>query len=311
MTKNLTSPDEFQDESFVLPVHKPSGVTSRTVIDEFESRVTDAKIGHAGTLDPLAEGVLPLHFNEATKTIPYLQKEVKTYRVRCRFDLRSESLDLGEPTETVHFKTTPSHNTFENILNRFVGRYEQIPPRYSAAKIDGTPMHELARDPEKTISDRQSKTVLCESITIHDFSFPSAVIEITCGKGFYVRSLVRDVSEKLNLKGGIVTALVRTKYGPFSLNRTCLPYKGYPDWSSIRVPPKESIVTLPKRNCTQNEIDKLIHGGRVNRDMNEPDLAMAIGPDDRLHAILEPAETPGPSHWKPKRVLKQPKIANP
>lgn len=294
------TPDNLSEESGILPVHKPVGPTSRRVVDEVESLLPDCKIGHGGTLDPLAEGVLPLHFNEATKVVPYLHREPKTYRVRVRFDYRSESYDLGEAVTEVDPGGEPAFEEVRNVLDPFEGTIDQVPPKYSAIRSDGDRLYDLTRgsgDPSP-----EARSVTCYGLSIVDFDFPALSLEIHCGKGFYVRSLVRDLATALGLSGGLVTALVRSNYGPYKLDR-CARLDRPEEWPDSFEPPRSAVVNYPAIECGASTIDRVSNGGWIDRSLTDTPVAMALGPEGRLHAILEATRERGSAQWRPKRVL--------
>lgn len=295
----MTSVD-LSKQSGVLPVHKPVGPTSRRVVDEVEDRLTNCKIGHGGTLDPMAEGLLPLHFNEATKLVQYLHKQRKTYRFRVRFDYRSDSFDLGETVESVNNSHNPRRKEFEKILPDFVGTYDQHPPKYSALRSDGDRFHELARKSQGKAPD--ARAVTCHDLSLLHYDFPGATLRVTCGKGFYVRSLVRDLGDALNLKGGVATALVRTQYGPYSLGDSAKLHEPN-QWSLYFTPPRSAVRTFPWIRCDAETITHLTNGKWIDREPSEKSPAMAIGPDQKLHAILEATDERGKNQWRPRRVL--------
>lgn len=289
--------------SAILPVHKPAGMTSRSVVDEVETRCDVDKVGHGGTLDPLAEGVLPLHLNEATKVVEYLHENPKTYRVRCRFDLRSPSLDLGEEVSSVESaEPIPSRKELQSQLQYFEGSQQQVPPNYSAIKVDGKPLYEWSRSSDE-IPEVESRRVHCHSLRILHYDYPSLTFTVTCGKGFYVRSLVRDLAERFDQPGGIVTVLVRTKYGPYRLGSCAQLDDPADEWRPLARPPRSALDTIPVRHCDRRELRSITNGGRIPREIFERDRAAAVGPDGRVHALLEPAKQDPEKYWKPKRVL--------
>ncbi|MFB6345438.1 MAG: tRNA pseudouridine(55) synthase TruB [bacterium] len=297
MNQTLT---RLSNQSGILSIHKPVGPTSRQVIDEVQQVLGKCKIGHAGTLDPLAEGVLPLMINESTKLVSYLQQEPKTYRFRAHFDYRSESLDLGEPVEEVPLTTQPTPGSVKSALEGFEGQIQQVPPKYSAIKKDGKPLYERVRESEEVSPD--ARTVHCHEITLIAYDFPGITLEVTCGKGFYIRALVRDIAGRLNLNGGVVTSLLRTHYGPFNetnstyLHRDC-------HWDTYFHPPRKAVENYPFVTCSRSEVVKISHGDWISRSLTGEEYAMAVGPDHKLHAILQSTSERGKEQWRPKRVL--------
>lgn len=300
-TTHKSGPD-LGNRSVILPVHKPSGPTSRRVVDEVQVHFEDAKIGHGGTLDPLAEGLLPLHFNEATKVVDYLHEQPKSYRVRCRFDLKSPSLDLGETVSSTPATDPPPERQVREAVADFVGEVEQVPPDYSAIKMDGQPLYERARSGNVNDGPR-SRNVVCESARVLHYDYPALTVQLTCGEGFYVRSMVRDLAEDLDQNGGIVTALVRTAYGPYELSEAARLYEKPERWAPAARPLESALGAVPFRECDEEELKRIVHGGRIPRTRIDSPRAAATGSEGRVHALLEPDPSNPGGTWKPKRVL--------
>jgi tRNA pseudouridine55 synthase len=198
-------------------VDKPEGVTSTQVVGQVR-RIFDAqKAGHAGTLDPMATGVLAIALGEATKTVPYAMDSEKTYRFTARWGEGRDSDDAeGAVTETSDAR--PSREAIEAAIPRFVGEITQVPPIYSAIKVDGERAYDLAREGEAV--ELQPRTVEVHEARLVETPDPDhAVFEIRCGKGTYVRSWVRDIAEALGTCGH-VSQLRRTSVGGFHENQS-------------------------------------------------------------------------------------------
>ncbi len=171
-----------------------------------------AKAGHAGTLDPLASGILPIALGEATKTVPFIVDGLKSYRFTVRWGAETET-DDAEGAVLEESSARPARADIERQLPQFIGDIEQIPPRYSAIKVAGARAYDLARKGDAF--ELAARAVRVESLTIADI--PGAdhcTLEATCGKGTYVRSLARDLGRALGCFGH-VSALRRTRVGPF------------------------------------------------------------------------------------------------
>lgn len=194
---------------------KPAEMTSTQAVSAVR-RIFDArKAGHAGTLDPLATGLLPIALGEATKTVPFAQDGMKTYRFTIRWGVSTDTLD-AEGEETGSSDVRPPREAVEAVLPRFVGGIDQIPPAFSAIRIDGERAYDLARAGETV--ELAPRRVRIDRLSLLDM--PSAdltVLEMVCGKGTYVRSLVRDIAAALGAEGH-VAALRRTGVGPFSIS---------------------------------------------------------------------------------------------
>jgi tRNA pseudouridine55 synthase len=174
------------------------------------------KAGHAGTLDPLATGILPIALGEATKTVPYLVDADKTYRFTIEWGVTTASFD-AEGAVTATSEVRPDRAAVEAALPKFIGEIEQVPPKFSAIKVDGERAYDLARE-------GQDFELTARPVTVHDLKIldlPDAdhvALEMHCGKGTYVRAIVRDLAETLGACGH-VSQLRRTRVGPFGEDR--------------------------------------------------------------------------------------------
>ena len=199
------------------PVHgwiildKPSGITSTQAVAQVRRIFNAQKAGHAGTLDPLATGILAIALGEATKTVPYVQDAAKVYRFTASWG-ESRDTDDAEGKRTGATDARPSRDAIEAMLPRFTGVLNQTPPAYSAIKIQGERAYDLARDGEDVALDpRQVQIHEARLVRVEP---DAAEFEILCGKGTYVRSWVRDIALALGTLGH-VSALRRTRIGAF------------------------------------------------------------------------------------------------
>ncbi len=195
-----------------LILDKPLGMTSTEAVGAVKRFYQAAKAGHAGTLDPLASGALPIAFGEATKTVPYVVDGRKVYRFTVRWGIETDTDDAeGRPVATSDARPTPAE--IEALLPEFVGEIQQVPPQYSAIKIGGERAYDLARDGE--VVEIAARTVEIYRLAIVGMPDADHVeIEAECGKGTYVRSLARDFGRRLGCRGH-VSALRRLVVGPF------------------------------------------------------------------------------------------------
>jgi tRNA pseudouridine55 synthase len=203
---------------------KPVGVSSTQAVGRVKFLFNAKKAGHAGTLDPLASGVLPIAFGEATKTVPIVQDGAKAYRFRVRWGQESET-DDAEGEIVARADKRPSQAEIEALLPRFVGVILQTPPTYSAIKIEGARAYDLAREGE-------SFTIAARPVPVYRLNLLSAdadaaVLEAECGKGAYVRAIARDLGRALGCYGHVIE-LRRTRVGPFSVD-AAVPLDRLPD----------------------------------------------------------------------------------
>jgi len=199
----------------LLVVAKPCGPTSREVVDLVQRQVRPDKVGHAGTLDPLASGVLVLAVGVATRLIPYVQRSSKHYVAEFRLGVHSPTDDLeGEVSTPVPGAHQPPQGEVEQALTRFHGEQWQVPPDYSAVKVRGRRAYKLARRGEQlSLAPRR---IVIHALSLLAYEYPVLRISITCGGGTYVRALGRDIAESLGTSA-VMTSLVRDAIGPFDL----------------------------------------------------------------------------------------------
>jgi tRNA pseudouridine55 synthase len=201
-----------------LPVHgwlifdKPQGMTSTQAVTRIRRLYEAEKAGHAGTLDPLATGVLPIALGEATKTVPFAVEGFKDYRFTIRFGIETDTDDAAGKVVATSDKR-PTRGEIEATLPQFTGEIEQVPPRYSALRVDGARAYDLAREEEAF--ELAPRTVLIETLKLAEIQDADhCVLEARCGKGTYVRALARDLGRALGTFGH-VEALRRTRVGAF------------------------------------------------------------------------------------------------
>lgn len=204
------------------PVHgwivldKPADLGSTQAVSRVRRLFNARKAGHAGTLDPLASGILPIALGEATKTVPFAQEGEKAYLFTVRWGASTTTQD-AEGDIVAESDVRPARAAIEAALPAFVGEIEQAPPQYSAIKVDGERAYDLARAGVEV--DLDARIVRIDSLRLLDAPGPDlAVFEMTCGKGAYVRAVARDLAAALGAEGH-VAALRRTRVGPFGLDR--------------------------------------------------------------------------------------------
>ncbi len=211
--------DLLMDKGFegILVINKEKGYTSNDVVAVLRGILKMKKIGHTGTLDPDATGVLPVCLGKATKTVSILTDTFKEYEAVARLGVTTDTEDMtGEilTERLIDKENAPSREETEEALKSFVGGYDQIPPMYSAKKVNGRKLYELAR--EGVEIERKPCHVEIYDIKLRDFEPPLVSFGVRCGKGTYVRSLIRDMGEKLGT-GAAMESLVRTGVSSYSL----------------------------------------------------------------------------------------------
>ena len=249
-----------------LVIDKPLGLTSAAVVGRVRRLLDAAKVGHGGTLDPLATGVLPLAFGEATKTVSFAMDGRKTYRFTVRWG-EARATDDAEGAVTATSARRPAEPALRAALPAFIGEILQVPPAFSAIKIDGQRAYDLARADRAVVLAARPVTV--ESLTLLATSDPDhAVFEARVGKGTYIRSLGRDLALALGTVGHIA-ALRRTAVGPFSekdaISLELLGDLGHsPRPRDFLLPVATALDDIPVLALTEEEARRLRHGQAVS-----------------------------------------------
>ena len=242
----------------LLNIRKPSGMTSRRVVDLVARLAGTKRVGHAGTLDPLATGVLVVCIGWATRLVTFVQERPKAYSARFLLGRRSDTDDVtGEVVESAG-AVAPSRARIEELLQTFVGRIQQVPPQFSAVHVDGKRAHKMARQ-GKTVCI-EPRPVEIQRITLVDYAYPELDVDIECGSGTYVRSIGRDLGNALG-GGAVMSALVRRSVGEFTLDLAQTP-----DLITERkitdflLPPLSAVSHLPRFTCPAADLEELARG---------------------------------------------------
>jgi len=203
----------------IVGIYKPVGVSSFDIIKKIRKVTGEKKVGHAGTLDPLAEGVLVVGIGrEATKKLGKILEQEKEYLVEIELGKISTTDDKEGEKKKINVEKKPSLQEVKKTINSFVGKIKQTPPRFSAVKIKGVPAYKLARLGKEI--KLKSKEVFVKEIKILRYKYPFLKLKVRTGKGVYIRALARDIGKRLGT-GGYVVKLIRTKVGRFK-RENCL-----------------------------------------------------------------------------------------
>ncbi|MCI9138857.1 tRNA pseudouridine(55) synthase TruB [bacterium 1XD42-8] len=245
----------------IINVYKEKGYTSHDVVAKLRGILEQKKIGHTGTLDPDAVGVLPVCLGKGTKLCDMLTDQSKTYEAVLFLGVETDTQDMsGKIIEEKEVKVTKKE--IEAAIYSFVGAYDQIPPMYSARKVNGKKLYELARAGIEV--ERKPKRVEISDIQIMDINLPRIWIEVSCSKGTYIRTLCHDIGEKLFTKGAM-EELVRTRSGRFQM-KDSLTLKEIEKKKKEKtlmdniLPVEEAFSSYPKVNVKE-QYDKYIHNG--------------------------------------------------
>lgn len=273
-----------RQRSGVLPVEKGPGVTSFQVVAHLRRALKAPRIGHGGTLDPAATGVLPILIGEATKLTPYLVELDKEYVATVRLGVSTETQDLsGAVLET---RPVPALDTaaIEAALRRFVGVIRQVPPMYSALRRGGKRLYELARRGQEV--EREPREVTVHSIRLESVNLPDFTVRLSCGKGTYVRTLAADLGAALGC-GAALATLVRTRVGPYTL-------EGAVPWPAVRaarsgeglwaklLPPDSALGGLAPVRLDGGAARGFAHGQTVACERAGEGLVRVYAPDGTL-----------------------------
>ncbi|MCY6958251.1 tRNA pseudouridine(55) synthase TruB [Clostridium brassicae] len=202
----------------VINIYKPIGITSFDVVRTVRKIAKTKKVGHTGTLDPLACGVLPICIGKGTKIVDYIMKGNKVYKAKMKLGVLTDTYDKEGKILEIN-EVNVSENDVKNIINSFIGEISQVPPMYSAIKVQGKKLYELAR---KGIEiERQARNITIYYIDILEIKLPYVEFEVKCSKGTYIRSLCYDIGKKLGC-GASMWALERVESGSFSKNNSIL-----------------------------------------------------------------------------------------
>ena len=301
-TRNLAP----ADLSGVLNLAKPSGMTSRDVVDWISRPLRKVKVGHAGTLDPLASGVLVVCIGSSTRLIEQVQRMPKAYRAVVRLGATSDTLDADgqiRPDDDSDLKI-PDEAEVRAALAAQVGVIEQVPPQFSALKVDGRRAYDLARNGEA--APLVARPVRIDRVDLVAYDWPRLEIHVDCGSGTYIRSIARDVGEALGI-GGLIEVLVRTRIGPFNLADAFDPIGQSIEAILAHLqPPTDALGDLPRLTLTAEQArlaggGKLLDGARVASASGLfPGEVALIGPTGFLVAIAEVLPT---GAIQPRRVF--------
>lgn len=271
----------------LLNINKPPGITSRDVVNRVGRALSGVKIGHAGTLDPLATGVLVVCLGPATRLVEYIQRMPKRYVGTFLLGRTSDTEDVeGNVTEIVD----PPHPTLDQIelaLPGFTGEIDQLPPAFSALKVGGRRAYDLARRGEQV--DLKPRKVTIHEVSLKRYEYPEFELEIACGSGTYVRSLGRDIARSMGTEA-VMSALQRIAIGEFRIAQACqIQQLTESSMADFLLPPSRAVAELPSLRLTSDEIRRISHGMTIeNRWKSDVKEIAGLDESDRLVAILTP-----------------------
>ena len=292
----------------ILNIDKPAGITTMDVVRRVKRASGQRHVGHGGTLDPMATGVVPICLGQATRMMEYLIEGTKEYSAQVELGVETDTFDaLGEVTE----RRDASHVSLQDVqgaLESFRGSIEQVPPMFSALKRQGKRLYELARAGIEV--ERKPRRVEVMSINLLDWSAPIATLEVTCGRGFYMRSLAHDLGEALEC-GGHLKSLVRSRSGPFKLSEAMnledAERKMADDTWLQSLDASDVVIRHFRAVIVGSRLEEMVRHGRaipvgLRIPFSEPNERCRVyGVDGRFFAILSFNASLG--QWQPDRVF--------
>lgn len=282
-----------------LNIYKPKGITSFDVIFKLRKILQIKKIGHTGTLDPMAEGVLIVALSEATKIIEFMMMHEKAYSAEIILGSESTTYDAEGELKIVGSQK-PDFEQVQDVLNTFKGEVDQVPPIYSALKINGKKAYELAREGKKI--EMKSRKVTINDIVLIDYNYPTLNIDVECSSGTYIRSLAHDIGQKLGT-GAYLSKLLRTKVGHFliedSVSLEDLEIDGL---DKYLIPIEALSLNFPSVEISRNELNKLNLGQFIERDDVVEEVVCAFH-DKKLVGILEKVKDTDKPLYKYKKKI--------
>lgn len=268
----------------VVVIDKPQGVTSHDVVGMLRKRFGTRRVGHTGTLDPLATGVLPVCIGNATRAADMLTESDKRYTAVLELGKRTDTLDIeGEILEEK--PVTVSEDEIRECIRGFVGEQEQLPPMYSAIKQNGKKLYELAREGREV--KRELRHINIYSIDIVDIKLPTVTIDVLASKGTYIRSLCDDIGHSLGC-GAVMTALRRTESAGFGIDEayTIEALDALDDISKALKPTDSLFSDYPELRLNEKQERSIVNGVRMTwRDGIEGQRYRLYGPDGRFLCI--------------------------
>ncbi len=284
--------------SGLLIVDKPAGMTSLDVVRAVKRRFQVAKAGHIGTLDPFATGVLPIVMNEGTKLVPFLEEDPKEYEATLTLGEETTTDDPEGEVRSRRDWTGVTREIIQNVFQSFVGRIRQKPPMFSAKKVQGRPLYQLARKGIEV--EREEKEVEIFDLRLTEMELPRVTFKVVCSRGTYIRTLARDAGSKIGC-GAHLLQLRRLRSGPFSLSQAVslpelLTPEGKAALSRSFIPMKEALSGWREMVGDEPLLKKIRFGQEVRiRDFLLEDLSVfqrgqwlkMTSPDEELVAILK------------------------
>ncbi|MBI2288137.1 MAG: tRNA pseudouridine(55) synthase TruB [Chloroflexi bacterium] len=296
----------------ILNINKPQGKTSFSIVAMVRRLTGERHVGHAGTLDPAASGVLPVCLGQGTRVVEFLMDSTKTYRAEIELGVTTDTDDADGMVIQRDDPSGVNRDRLESVLGSFRGLVEQTPPMYSAVKYQGKPLYKLAR--AGVTIERKSRLVKIDDLKLVEWQPPVATIEVVCGKGTYIRALAHDIGQALGC-GAYLKSLIRLRCGLFDIrDAVSLPQLEdavrYGYWQRF-IYPIDSVLLPWAAMVVSDEAERNIRNGRPlvfeteDEGTRYPEnRCRAYAIDGRFLGVLR--FTPGEDRWRPEKVFLSP-----
>lgn len=306
----MNSQDVKNAISGVLVVDKPVGMTSHEVVQAVRNGTGIRRAGHTGTLDPRASGVLVILIGPAVRLSEFVSAADKRYQAIIRLGGATDTFDADGKFTRQETPVNVTEEEFEKVLKTFEGEIEQVPPQYSAVKVQGRKAYEMARKGEEV--ELEPRIIQVHHLEVLEWTPPEVVVDVHCSSGTYVRSLANDLGETLGT-GAYLVGLRRTKNGRFTL-RDAVPLRKLQEafqagnWYQYLIPAAEALADWPAVELNPDEVEEVRHGHRVKADPDTPleKRVRGVSTQGELVALMECMEgEDGSREWQPKKVFFQ------
>jgi len=285
----------------IINILKHAGVSSHDIVQQTRKILRTKKVGHTGTLDPDAVGVLPVCIGKATRLAEYLTSSTKRYRALIGFGYETDTQDgSGQVTRSTELPVL-NRDEFERVLECFIGESEQVPPMFSAVKINGQPLYKLAREGKEI--EREARKIQIYDLKLIDYNYRSALIDVTCSKGTYVRTLCQDIGKALN-SSAYMSFLLRIQSGIFHIeNAYTLAEIKQLEVNKYLVNMADSLADFPSLEFPQEDIIKIGYGNSVNlatKSVGKSERYKVLDQNNELLAIGIIKD----NYFKPEKVFR-------
>jgi tRNA pseudouridine55 synthase len=303
----MESQDVKNAISGVLVVDKPVGMTSHDVVQVIRNGTGLRRAGHTGTLDPRASGVLVVLVGPAVRLSEFVSASDKRYQAIIRLGSATDTFDADGKVTQPEKQVNVTEDEFEKVLATFVGEIEQVPPPYSAVKVQGRKAYEMARKGEEV--ELAPRKITVHHLEVLEWAPPEVVIDVHCSSGTYVRSLANDLGTTLGC-GAYLVGLRRTKSGRFSL-RDATPLRKLQEafnasnWYQYLIPAAEALAEWPAVELSPDDVENVRHGHRIKADpAAKPGSVRGVSTQGELVALMELVTgESGEPEWQPKKVF--------